>query len=52
MDNQDKMNEITNSNMNINTNNNLFIKDDDDNDIDIYPNYPRPSLGNSDNFQN
>ena len=44
LDNQQNMNELTNSNMNINTNNNLFIKDDDENDIDIYPNYPSSRL--------
>jgi hypothetical protein len=49
--NQQFINETTNSNMNINinnTNNNLFNNSGRD-DLDIFPNYPRPSTGNSNN---
>ena len=40
------LNDITNSNMNMNltTNQNLFNNQEED-DLDIYPNYPKPSLG-------
>ncbi len=45
--------EITNSNMNINmdyNNNNLFNQNYEEDDLDIFPNYPRPSLGNQENI--
>ena len=47
--NEQYFNDITNSNMNIymTTNNNLFNKGIEDDDMDIFPNYPRPSLGKS-----
>ena len=53
MTNQQFMNEMTNSNMNINVNNvnnNLFNNTNEEDDLDIFPNYPRPSLGNNDHF--
>ena len=44
-------NDITNSNMNMNltTNLNLFENQGED-DMDIFPNYPRPSLGTNNNI--
>ena len=45
MTNNPFLNEINNSNMNIDTANNLLNNDNGD-DLDIFPNYPRPSLGN------
>ena len=52
LENNQSLNEITNSNMNINTelniSNNLFNPNNDVDDLDIFPNYPRPSLGNDD----
>ena len=52
LENNQSLNEITNSNMNINTelniSNNLFNPNNDVDDLDIFPNYPRPSLGNGD----
>ena len=46
--------EITNSNMNINNeyNNDLFNQKNEEDDLDIFPNYPRPSLGNENDFEN
>ena len=49
---QQYLNDYTNSNMNININNNntnLFNNNEKD-DLDIFPNYPRPSLQESNNF--
>ena len=49
---QQYLNDNTNSYMNINVSNNndnLFNKNPDD-DLDIFPNYPRPSPRNSQNF--
>jgi hypothetical protein len=50
---QQFLNEITNSDMNINTDynsNTLFNQDNKEDDLDIFPNYPRPSLGNENYF--
>ena len=50
LSNQQFINETTNSNMNINinnNNNNLFNNSSGRDDLDIFPNYPRPSLGNN-----
>ena len=50
LSNQQFINETTNSNMNINVNNNnndLFNNSSGRDDLDIFPNYPRPSLGNN-----
>jgi hypothetical protein len=50
------LNEATNSNMNINTDlntsNNLFNYNNEEDNLDIFPNYPRPSLGIDDNVIN
>ena len=50
INNENNINDITNSNMNINTNANLFANQEYD-DMDVFPNYPRPSLGTNDNLK-
>ena len=51
INNEQYLNDFTNSNMNMNmtTNNNLFNNDLED-DMDIYPNFPRSSFGKSNNL--
>ena len=52
--NQHLMNEMSYSNMNINVNNPnnyLFNNVNEGDDLDIFPNYPRPSLGNNSYFK-
>ena len=39
-----------NINMDYNNNNNLFNQNYEEDDLDIFPNYPRPSLGNQENI--